>query len=333
MYWPHFLGLFSLHNGTCVTEELECRAWNGEYEVDIPLPEDAILNPSKYVINRILPTFNENDGDENIWTYRQNETPIYYGQTDWEYYGSDLSCAWSCAKWYHINSNYTECIKDVVYPTCWVVKMGLQEGIHFYETAIDWGWACPWDGDYLVAGSKNENWRMSENGCWEQAYTWTCRNNDSGLSKRCPYKKKMGYFDVHFQKWSSFDSTKLWEMTISRQFWLGNFAFYVVFTDSYGNKSRIPISVPGDVQSINYDIKKNEWTPNTYYTNMDPYSKKVTYYIGGIQGSIEKIEFSEVADQNDVIGAYKWIDAISFIKDSIWNSNCPGFDNTIYPYY
>lgn len=329
----------SLHNGACVKEKLECVAgeW-GEYDVTYPLPEDAKQNSNKYIVNRILPDFNiENDSNE--WTYYQNETPIYYynGQilTDWEYYGTDKSCAWTCADGYHINdkNNPTECIKDIVYPTCWVVKMGLQEGIHFYDLWIDWGWACPWDGDYLVAGSKNENWRMSENGCWEQAYTWTCRNNDSGLSKRCPYKKKMGYFDVHFQKWSSFDSTKLWEITISRQFWLGQFAFNVVFTDSYGNKSTVTLSAPGDVQSVNYDIKKSEWTPNTYYTNLDPYSKKVTYYIGGIQGSIEKIEFSEVTDQTYVIGAYKWIDAISFIKDSIWNSNCPGFDNTIYPYY
>ena len=336
--WKIFSG-DTLHNGTCVKEELECVAgeW-GEYDVTYPLPEDAKQNSNKYIVNRILPDFNiENDSNE--WTYYQNETPIYYynGQilTDWEYYGTDKSCAWTCADGYHINdkNNPTECIKDIVYPTCWVVKMGLQEGIHFYDQWIDWGWACPWDGDYLVAGSKNENWRMSENGCWEQAYTWTCRNNDSGLSKRCPYKKKMGYFDVHFQKWSSFDSTKLWEITISRQFWLGQFAFNVVFTDSYGNKSTVTLSAPGDVQSVNYDIKKSEWTPNTYYTNLDPYSKKVTYYIGGIQGSIEKIEFSEVTDQTYVIGAYKWIDAISFIKDSIWNSNCPGFDNTIYPYY
>ena len=337
VYWLHFLGLFTLHNGTCVKEELECVAgeW-GEYDVTYPLPEDAKQNSNKYIVNRILPDFNIEE-DSNEWAYYQNETPIYYynGQilTDWEYNGTDKSCAWTCADGYHINdkNNPTECIKDndITDGICW--KVGMFDSR--YDEKIVWDNACPWDGDHLISTSKNENWRVGEDGCLKQAYRWKCMNNYSWDDWECHNEKRMGYFDVHFQKWSSFDSTKLWEITISRQFWLGQFAFNVVFTDSYGNKSTILISVPGDVQSVNYDIKKSGWTPNTYYIDRDYYTNVVTYYIGGIQGSIEKIEFSEVAEQTYVIGAYKWIDAISFIKDSIWNSNCPGFDNTIYPYY
>lgn len=93
-----------MHNGECVSQNKPiCSGW-----YNYSLPEDAKQNPSRYMYNLIL---------DNIYEEFEGEVPA---EVEWRYvdnseWNENISCSWTCADGYHINSNYTECVKK---PKC-----------------------------------------------------------------------------------------------------------------------------------------------------------------------------------------------------------------------
>lgn len=157
MYWPHFLGLFTLHNGTCVKEELECSGWD-------ELPYGAEYYDG-YEFN-----------DEPWWNNERKYIDInYIYEPDPEYadYYEEIRntpCSWTCKRWYKLENG--ECVLDT---PCrymiWERWKTMYEWVYKSKLCID-----GWTADTSNAGVKwtlnNDNDRCAPSFVWECKKSW-----------------------------------------------------------------------------------------------------------------------------------------------------------------
>ncbi len=148
MYWPHFLGLFTLHNGTCINESVECGwtppTWNGVIIV--------------------------------------SRTP-WNGISSWKYAGTTSSvhgCQWTCNEdaWYVVNSDKTWCIKSL---WCWDYnEYGSMPWLNKNKLCSAW-WSL--DSSYRPRIGFSLN-----NVFCDPTFTWRCKKDWTNTIKDCEEK-------------------------------------------------------------------------------------------------------------------------------------------------
>ncbi len=180
MYWPHFLGLFTLHNGTCVTEELECFGWNE------------------------LPDYD--------YAYYYNDVP-YWWKTEWEYkyidymagvnpyditkesdYYKEIDntpCSWTCRRWYKLENG--ECVFDN--PCRYMIweewSTNTLEWVYKSRLCIDW-WNAYTDEGWVI-------WEKYGGNQCHPYYSWKCQKK-----WRTTVECKQALPSINIQYWESY---------------------------------------------------------------------------------------------------------------------------------
>ncbi len=159
MYWPHFLGLFTLHNGTCVKETVqECQSTVYRSK---PLPSE---DPTIYKFIKMNGNYDPNYTNYDQWDYVE---PEYWDEIiEWNDDGKWV-CIWTCADGYVINdeNNPTKCIPA---DACWPAKDYTNPRKQKSELCNEW-WSLIGNGGNVIFGL---NQYKTE--CSALKYEWKC---------------------------------------------------------------------------------------------------------------------------------------------------------------